>query len=161
MVTRTLHTNTRGAYVAGLGSRSECAGLWRGLEVAIKTVLFQSGQGSSQTRLVASEAAIASNLDHSNIVATYSHDICNVSPTSSAELPVFKFYLITEFCNGGSLRQALRKGYFTPRKLPARWQPISTILLGIAEGLAYMHSKRICHGDLNPSNVLLKVRPQV
>jgi hypothetical protein len=43
---------------------------------------------------VASEAAIASNLVHHNVVATYSHDICNVSPSTGIELPVFKFYLI-------------------------------------------------------------------
>jgi tRNA A-37 threonylcarbamoyl transferase component Bud32 len=29
---------------------------------------------------------------------------------------------------------------------------------GIAAGMQYVHSKRICHGDLNPSNVLVKVR---
>ena len=32
-----------------------------------------------------------------------------------------------------------------------------TILCHVADGIGYMHSKRICHGDLNPSNVLLKV----
>jgi hypothetical protein len=69
------------------------AGQWRGLPVAIKTVLFQSGSGDSQMALVASEAAIASNLVHPNIVATYSHDICNVSQEGN-ELPIFKFYLI-------------------------------------------------------------------
>jgi serine/threonine protein kinase len=31
-------------------------------------------------------------------------------------------------------------------------------LEGIAAGMDYMHTKRICHGDLNPNNVLLKVR---
>jgi hypothetical protein len=69
------------------------AGQWRGLPVAIKTVLFQSSSGDSQMALVASEAAIASNLVHPNIVATYSHDICNVSQGGN-ELPIFKFYLI-------------------------------------------------------------------
>lgn len=70
------------------------AGEWRGLEVAIKTVLFQSGDGDNQTALVASEAAIASNLVHHNIVSTYSHEICNVLASTGMELPVFKFYLI-------------------------------------------------------------------
>jgi serine/threonine protein kinase len=32
------------------------------------------------------------------------------------------------------------------------------LLVDIAQGMAYIHSKRICHGDLNPANILLKVR---
>jgi serine/threonine protein kinase len=42
--------------------------------------------------------------------------------------------------------------------MPARWPLITAILRAIAEGMDYMHSKRICHGDLNPANILLKVR---
>lgn len=63
--------------------------------MAIKSVVFQSGPGDKQTAVVATEAAIASNLLHDNVVTTYSHDI---SPCGSArrrnELPVFKFFLI-------------------------------------------------------------------
>jgi hypothetical protein len=70
------------------------AGEWRGLAVAIKTVLFQSGAGDDQMARVASEAAIASNLVHRNIVSTYSHDICNVSSSQGNELAIYKFYLI-------------------------------------------------------------------
>ena len=62
-----------------------------------------------------------------------------------------------EFCNGGSLRQAISRGMFGKR-LRWRWQPIVASLQGIASGMDYMHAKRICHGDLNPNNVLLKVR---
>ena len=64
-----------------------------------------------------------------------------------------------EFCNGGTLRQALQRRYFCPTRPGARWPLVSGVLRGIAEGMAYVHSKRICHGDLNPSNILLKVRP--
>jgi hypothetical protein len=72
-----------------------CAGEWRGLEVAIKTVLFQSGQSHKMAQAVAGEAAIASNLNHPNVVATYSHDICHVTqPGSQRELELFKFYLV-------------------------------------------------------------------
>jgi hypothetical protein len=70
------------------------AGQWRGIPVAIKTLIFQDGKGDHQTTLVASEAAIASNLVHRNIVATYSHDICNVVSETAHELGIFKFYLI-------------------------------------------------------------------
>jgi serine/threonine protein kinase len=135
-------------------------GEWRGLEVAIKTVVFQSGKGDNQTALVASEAAIATNLVHRNIVSTFSHDIRTVAPIAGNELAVFKFYLIQEFCNGGTLRQALQKGYFcafSPKTGAWRWEAIMQMLHGIASGMDYMHRQRICHGDLNPSNILLKV----
>ena len=64
-----------------------------------------------------------------------------------------------EFCNGGSMRQALSRGLFGGR-LRRRWQPIILSLKSIASGMDYMHAKRICHGDLNPNNILIKVRPQ-
>ena len=72
----------------------KCAGQWRGLDVAIKTVIFSSSQGDQQTQVVASEAAIASNLSHKNIVATYNHDILDVAKAVGPELGVYKFYLI-------------------------------------------------------------------
>jgi hypothetical protein len=80
-----------------------CAGEWRGLEVAIKTVIFQSSNKESKASAIASEAAIATNLTHRNIVATYAHDICNVTGAAAevegAELDIYKFYLIqVRFC---------------------------------------------------------------
>jgi hypothetical protein len=68
-------------------------GEWRGLEVAIKTLLFQGIDMENETSLVASEAAIASSLVHRNVVATYSHDVCSVAG-SATELGIYKFYLI-------------------------------------------------------------------
>ena len=64
-----------------------------------------------------------------------------------------------EFCNGGSLREAVSSGAFSSETLPKRWKPLMKLLMGIAGGMEYVHGKRILHGDLNPSNILLKVRP--
>lgn len=63
-----------------------------------------------------------------------------------------------EFCNGGTLRDAVVRGAFTTEKLPKRWAAIVNSLTDVAAGLEYIHRKRICHGDLNPANILLKVR---
>lgn len=63
---------------------------------------------------------------------------------------------VQEFCTGGSLRQALQGNMFGER-LQQRWVPICSMLEGIASGMQHVHSKRICHGDLNPNNVLLQV----
>jgi serine/threonine protein kinase len=135
-----------------------CPGQWRGLEVAIKTIIFQVGQASDQTATVAAEAAIASNLQHANIVATYSHDICQIAaPSMRNELALYKFFLIQEFCNGGSMAGMLDSGALKPQQLPRRWLPLTSLLRGTAAGMCHMHAKRICHGDLNPSNILFKV----
>ena len=66
---------------------------------------------------------------------------------------------VQEFCNGGSLREAVSGGLLSHEKLPRRWKPLMKLLTGIASGMQYVHSKRILHGDLNPSNILLKVHP--
>lgn len=79
------------------------AGQWRGLSVAIKTLVFQSDSADNQLNKVASEVAIASNLVHHNIVATYSHDVSPVSENgnsnSNNELGIYKFYLIQVRCH--------------------------------------------------------------
>lgn len=134
------------------------AGEWQGIPVAIKTVVFQGGEDESMSSLIVSEAAIASNLFHKNVVATYCHDIRSLLNGNGKEATVFKFYLLQEYCNGGSLRHAVARGYFDPNRIERHWRIIMGILVDIAQGMAYIHSKRICHGDLNPANVLLKVR---
>ena len=64
--------------------------------------------------------------------------------------------VLQEYCSGGTLREAVDCGLF--RRLPRRWDAILKILLDIAAGMEYMHANRICHSDLNPANILLKVR---
>ena len=62
------------------------------------------------------------------------------------------------YCNGGSLADAISAGLFSPHFMPNRWKLIVHILSGVVRGMTHMHTKRILHGDLNPANVLLKVR---
>ena len=68
--------------------------------MAIKTMVFQSNARDSQVQHVAREAAIASALVHTNIVATYSTEVCSADedgqqvPPASIELSVYKFYLV-------------------------------------------------------------------
>ena len=66
---------------------------------------------------------------------------------------------VQEFCNGGSLRDAVAKGFFTVENMSRRWGPIMLVLTDIVAGMNYVHRKRICHGDLNPANVMFKVCP--
>jgi hypothetical protein len=67
--------------------------------VAIKTVVFQSGKDQTQSSLIVSEAAIASNLFHKNVVTTYCHDVRMVPDKMLGnEEGVFKFYLLQVRC---------------------------------------------------------------
>jgi hypothetical protein len=65
--------------------------------VAIKTILFEGAVDGDAAVAAAREAAIASNLVHRNIVATYSHHMRQIQGPhdgSAGELGVFKMYLI-------------------------------------------------------------------
>ena len=62
-----------------------------------------------------------------------------------------------EFCNGGSLRQALEGGALTCTALSHRWLVTTELLCGIAAGMEGMHQHRICHGNLNAGAVHLQV----
>lgn len=63
-----------------------------------------------------------------------------------------------DFCNGGALAAAMAAGVFD-RGHPRHWMRTLVTLQQAACGMAYVHSCRVTHGDLNPSNILLKVRP--
>jgi serine/threonine protein kinase len=116
------------------------AGEWRNMEVAIKTVLLEGDPQDKATTAVAREAAIACNLSHPNVVATYSHDVACLSNSQSAgghglkqlwpatAPDAFRFYLIQEYCNGKTLRSAVRRGLFSAAALPRRWDALMNIL---------------------------------
>ena len=65
---------------------------------------------------------------------------------------------LQEYCNGGTVKDSIAAGRFSAASMPHRWAPLIAVLGSIADGMQYMHARHICHGDLNPSNVLLKVR---
>lgn len=75
--------------------------------MAIKTIVFESAPLEHQTATLASEAAIASNLSHRNVVGTYSYDIRAIDAAMQAnELSLFKFYMIQVCSAPRTLRRA-------------------------------------------------------
>lgn len=76
------------------------AGSWRNLEVAIKTVVFESAPGEAESA-AANECRIAADLVHPNLVATYSHFVRPVRDADGAdELCIYKMYLVqVRHCN--------------------------------------------------------------
>nr|XP_002122841.1 serine/threonine-protein kinase 10-A-like [Ciona intestinalis] len=89
------------------------------------------------------EAKMLFKLSHSNVVAFF-----GITGWQGA------FGLLMEYLSGGNLSSLCRKGKST-RSLYFPWPLRLRIIKDIASGLAYLHSKKIVHGDMKPANVLL------
>ena len=151
--------------------------------VAIKTICVQGADVRGQEHAMR-EAAITYALDHPNIIKTYSWDI-QVAPDAAAPgaltalktprtlavpktprtprappaaaqaPPDWVVSMVVELCDA-DLVQALRASCFhTPDRRPLL-PSILQIALDIARGMEHLHTRRIIHGDLKSTNVLLK-----
>ena len=60
-------------------------------------------------------------------------------------------HILMEHCAGGDLAQLLARG------VPLDEDQIWEIVIGLAEGLRYLHEHRVLHRDLKPSNIFLDV----
>jgi len=70
----------------------------------------------------------------------------------------FETWLILEYCDRGSLSDAVREGVFRFPGADKRFRMsyVARTALEIASAMNYLHSVRIIHGDLKTGNVLLK-----
>ncbi|PSS09361.1 Protein kinase [Actinidia chinensis var. chinensis] len=66
-------------------------------------------------------------------------------------------FLVMELMNK-SLAGHMKENCGQRKRLPFSIPVAVDIMLQIARGLEYLHSRKIYHGDLNPSNILLKAR---
>lgn len=143
-------------------------GKWRGIPVAIKTVVFSDSPSKTykgRERAII-EAAISSSVAHKNVVQTYHHSFKRLEPTATANEPCnvkgdvkvdWKLYIVQELCGRGSLRDALKQGLFshcTTHKMLL--DGVLQIATDVASGMAHLHRHNVVHGDLNTKNVLLQ-----
>jgi serine/threonine protein kinase len=89
------------------------------------------------------EGRVLARLNHPNIVTI--HDFGQANGF---------FYLLMEFVDGVSLRQAMRAGGFTPAQALA-------VVPKICEALQFAHNEGILHRDIKPENILLDSRGRV
>lgn len=83
------------------------------------------------------EAQTASALNHPHILTVY-------------EVGIFKGrdYLVTEYVEGGSLRERILRG-------PMPLREVLELAIGIADALACAHAAGIVHRDVKPENILI------
>ncbi|KAI3954971.1 hypothetical protein MKW98_004974 [Papaver atlanticum] len=97
------------------------------------------------------DISVLSSLAHPNV----SNVFCGFSDEEKKEC-----FMITELMNKDL--SSYIKEICGPRKRIPFTVPVAVdIMLQIARGMEYLHSLKIYHGDLNPSNVLIKVRNPV
>jgi serine/threonine protein kinase/cytochrome c-type biogenesis protein CcmH/NrfG len=82
------------------------------------------------------EAQLVSSLNHPHILTVY-----------DAGEHAGREYLITEYVDGGTLRQWAQR--------PRGWRGIVELLVGVADGIAVAHEAGILHRDIKPENILL------
>ncbi|EFC49505.1 predicted protein, partial [Naegleria gruberi] len=115
---------------------------WSNVEVALKTIKLRDEDIDSDE--FEHESSMLSSIRHPNIVNFYG--VC-LSKESK--------FIVTEYVSGGSLDNLIYDCKLKRNHINLR-EKIS-ILLGIANGMSYLHGKDKCiiHRDLKPANILL------
>ena len=110
---------------------------------AIKKVSKQKIESPSIKKYFTNEVTILKELQHKNIIR-----LETILQTAH------NFYIITEFYNGGSLTDCLRK-YRMIKGKPFTEEIVQHLMRQIIDALKYLHSKRIIHRDLKLDNMLI------
>ena len=106
----------------------------RALKIIPKSKLIKGVNNS----MVINEIEILRNLDHPNIMKIYEYYEDNKN-----------FYIVGEYCDSGDLYSKLEKLDNFSEVI------VKIIMKKILSAIAYLHSKKILHGDIKIENVLL------
>lgn len=116
-------------------------GVWKNIQVAIKTVLFQAS-GDIQSDPVLREAMLALRIAHPNLVATYRANVRMLEdvsvPTGTAAsgggggalqftgefTPSYQLFLLQEYCDSGTLYDWLSRERMHPGNVPDQVCPV-------------------------------------
>jgi serine/threonine-protein kinase len=104
--------------------------------VAVKFLSHRWTDADSRRRFVR-EAQTASSLNHPHILT-----VLDIGEMDGRQ------YLVTEFVDGGTLRDWMKSA-------PRTWRDVLSLLVGVADGLATAHENGIVHRDIKPQNILV------
>src|SRR6266446_1001474 len=104
--------------------------------VAIKVLSNELADADARRRFQR-EAQMASSLNHPHILTV--HDVGEFEGRQ---------YLVTEFVDGGTLRDWAKDEKRT-------WRQVIELLTGVGDGLAEAHAAGILHRDIKPANILV------
>lgn len=109
-----------------------------GTSVAIKLLRRCDGCAGTAVERLRKEAKIIARLRHRNIIEIHEY----------GELPDGRKYIVMQYIAGKSLKSSLPGS-------PIDWRLARSILVQVADALAYAHANGVVHRDLSPGNVLL------
>lgn len=112
--------------------------------VAIKVIMKKHITTSGDSDHLEREIHVMDSIHHPNVLALLEH---------------FEdddyFYLVMEFCDGGSLFDHIRKG------VKIREPQAATLFRQIADAVLFCHSQKVAHRDLKPQNILISEFPEI
>jgi serine/threonine protein kinase len=134
----------------GVGSYGEVLkGKWRGMTVAVKTVMVTESKSNSEL----DKAALLSEQRHEIAVMSHMHHprVVQFLGACTRSQP---WLLLSEYMKGGSVAALLaeRKGRTIPMEFAIRWA------LDTAQALRYLHEHKpraVIHRDIKPQNLLI------
>ena len=74
---------------------------------------------------------------------------------NSAAIKEIHFVIIGQYCNGGTLYEALRRGALRHENMEKQCTFLKAVALGIACAMQHLHQNNITHRDLSNTNVML------
>lgn len=105
-----------------------------------------TSQKSKQSKIALNEINMLSKLEHPNIVKYY--DWC-ITRQTVEDKPSAEMLIYMEYMNQGSIRQLIdRFGPFRNEEV------LSNYARQILNGLNYLHSQNVIHGDIKAANIL-------
>lgn len=121
-------------------------GYMEGNTYAIKVEDFVAGQ--EQTNMLI-ELSLLQSLSHPRVV-----QFCGASYVSKSLAAGAKVMVLMELCENGAMREFLQRPLFSsPSK--RSWNVLLRLCSDVAEGLDFLHQKKIVHRDVKTTNILV------